>query len=146
MFGYPIEQEKLLEMGANIGADVPFCMVGGTAYATGKGTEITPMPDMPDCFIVIARGNRGISTPWAFGELDRIYDDFSEKAYRPYDMTSLKKSVDEGILTNIGGGLYNIFENAVSSICPEISDIKNTMIECGSCAYERKRNGGLWIV
>ena len=133
IFGYPVKQERLLEIGGNIGADVPFCMVGGTAYASGKGTLITPISDMPDCFIVIAKGKKGISTPWAFGELDRIYENFNEIAYSPYDITVLKESIEAGRVADMGGALYNIFEKAVSSICSEVVDIKETMLECGAC-------------
>jgi 4-diphosphocytidyl-2-C-methyl-D-erythritol kinase len=133
MFGYPIAFERLLEIGGDIGADVPFCMVGGTAFATGKGTHIAPISDMPDCFIVIAKGSQGVSTPWAFGELDRIYENFSQRVYAPYDVSVLKKSIDMGDLTSVGGALYNIFEKAVFSVCSEPLEIKNTMLEFGSC-------------
>ena len=133
MFGYPIAFERLLEIGGDIGADVPFCMVGGTAFATGKGTDIEPLPDMPDSYIVIAKGSQGVSTPWAFGELDRIYDNFSRRAYSPYDISSLKQSIEAGNVAGMGKELYNVFEKAVFPICEEALDIKNTMLECGSC-------------
>ena len=133
MFGYPVQFERLLEIGGEIGADVPFCMVGGTAFATGKGTLITPIADMPDCFIVIAKGDQGISTPWAFGELDRIHGDFSQGRYAPYDASDLKKSIDAGKVADVGEALYNIFEEAVFSICSEPFDVKNILLECGSC-------------
>ena len=87
MFGNRISRKRLLELGATLGADVPFCMVGGTAYADGKGDVLHSLPDISDCYMVIAVGGEGVSTPWAYGELDRIFNNFSENIISPYFKT-----------------------------------------------------------
>ena len=125
MFGNRISRKRLLELGATLGADVPFCMVGGTAYADGKGDVLQSLPDISDRYMVIAVGGEGVSTPWAYGELDRIFNNFSEEHNRP------KPSFfsNEDLLKN----LYNIFEEAILPARPIACELKDIMLSSGAC-------------
>lgn len=62
--------ERLAEIGAQVGSDVPYCVLGGTALAEGRGERLTPLPAMPDCHIVVCKPPFPISTPELFGCID----------------------------------------------------------------------------
>ena len=83
LLGEPLEEGELCRLGARLGADVPFCIVGGTKYADGKGDVLHDFPKMPDCFIVAACGGEGVSTPWGYGLLDELYGGFEDGSYTP---------------------------------------------------------------
>ena len=70
LHGEPLSEEALLTLGARLGADVPFCLLGGTALATGIGTELTPLPPLPPCYFVVVKPEGGVSTPEAYRLLD----------------------------------------------------------------------------
>ena len=66
-----IEEEKLLKIGEGLGADVPYCMKGGTCLAEGIGEILTPLPELPKCNIIIAKPqNKGISTKNIFSKVN----------------------------------------------------------------------------
>ncbi len=130
--GEPLSCEQLFSLGANLGADVPFCMQGGTAFANGKGDVLHPFPEMPDCFIVVARGGEGASTPWAYRTLDEIYCDFSGGVYTPRDISALKSALEEKEIDKLGERLYNIFESAILPHRPIAVQIKESLISNGA--------------
>lgn len=132
LFEYPMSSERLLEFAALIGADVPFCMLGGTAAAHGKGDKISTFLPTPECYIVIAKGSEGISTPWAYRELDRIYSDFSEESYAPHDSSPLCSAIESGDLKKMANSLYNVFESAILPICRDACHIKEVLKESGA--------------
>lgn len=72
LYGTNLSTEQLCDIGVKIGADVPFCIVGGTKYCTGIGEIITEASALEECYIVIAKGNTGISTKNAFGKIDAL--------------------------------------------------------------------------
>lgn len=122
LLGTGYSEEKLCEIGVKLGADVPFCIVGGTKICRGIGEIMSPAPALEDCFIVIGKGGRGISTKEAYRKIDslavRNAADIS-----PYDgsVSSVKK---------IGG---NIFE-AVAD-CADVLTVKETLLQYGAeCA------------
>lgn len=67
-----LSEEKLCEIGAKVGADVPFCIKGGTVLCEGIGEIMTALPPLPKCTIVIGKGGRGVSTKEAYAAIDRI--------------------------------------------------------------------------
>ena len=68
--GKPLPVDTLAAISAKLGADVPFCVVGGTALATGIGTDLSPLPALPDCCFVVVKPDGGVSTPQAYRLLD----------------------------------------------------------------------------
>lgn len=70
LHGEPLAEEALLSLGARLGADVPFCLLGGTALATGIGTDLSPLPALPSCYFVVVKPEGGVSTPEAYRLLD----------------------------------------------------------------------------
>lgn len=118
-----LSQNELADIGEQIGADVPFCVYGGTMTAGGIGTILSPLPDMPDCSIVIVKPDIAISTAEAYRLSDKKgYDTLA-------DSETVVGGIAEGDIAEIGKGLYNKFEDIVS--IPEIEDIKQIMSEFG---------------
>ncbi len=98
--------EELCTIGAKIGADVPFCVVGGTMLAEGIGEILTPFPSLPKCHIVISGGVGKVSTPEAY----RLIDNTPPSSRG--DIAALRAATEAGDLAAIGKHLYNRFEDA----------------------------------
>lgn len=132
LYDLPLSNTELIELGASLGADVPFCMTCGTAFGDGKGDRLQPIPDLADCYIVVARRGEGVSTPWAYGELDRIYDDFARDTGDCKSVEAMMRALEKGELDGVCKNMRNIFEYAVIPQRPEVLSIKNTLIKGGA--------------
>ena len=129
----PLDTERLCNIGARLGADVPFCIRGGTAYADGRGDILHPFPEMPDCFIVAACGGEGVSTPWGYGLLDRLFDGFGEdSSYIPRKTEALRAAIESGSVADICGSMYNIFEAPVLERRPVARELKKMLLDGGA--------------
>ncbi|MBQ9085754.1 MAG: 4-(cytidine 5'-diphospho)-2-C-methyl-D-erythritol kinase [Clostridia bacterium] len=124
MHGNPLSVEELCSLGTKLGADVPFCVVGGTSYANGRGDRLHPFPSMPYGYLVCACEGEGVSTPWAYSLLDQKYGNFSEKeAYTPCSMDALRDACLKGSLEDVASSMYNIFEEPVLSQRPVAAEL-----------------------
>ncbi len=130
--GEPLSESELLVLGGRLGADVPFCIKGGTGYADGTGAELHPFPEMPACHLVAACGKEGVSTPWAYSELDRRYSDFTDGTYAPFGTERLKTAFESGDIADMAKNMYNIFESAIEPERPEVTEIKTFMLDNGA--------------
>lgn len=119
-----LSMEELAEIGENVGADVPFCIYGGTMSAGGIGTILSPLPDMPDCHIVIVKPEFKVSTKDAYEKSDSVG---YENCKSSEDLTN---AVCNGNVEAISDNLYNKFEEVVD--IDEISDIKAMMKKYGA--------------
>ena len=115
---------ELAEMAEEIGADVPFCLYGGTMTAGGIGTILNPLPDLPDCRFVIVKPEIKVSTAEAYRKSDTV--GYAHLA----NGDKVVSGICNGDLSEIGRGLYNKFEKVVD--IPEIDDIKAMMLDCGA--------------
>lgn len=122
-----IPQDALLSIGARLGADVPFCMCGGTRLTRGVGDIISDFRPMPDHAIVIAYMGEGVSTPEAYRDLDMLYDSF--RSYTPH--TALLDTLNTDPC-GISRGMFNIFEDVVISKRPAVKHLKDSMLELGA--------------
>lgn len=136
MLGEPLSMKELCELGASLGADVPFCITGGTAYADGKGDLLHPIDPMPDCMILAACEGEGVSTPWAYGLLDRLHGGFEAGCdYQPKGTDALREALREKNIEAVASAMYNIFEEPVLEQRPVAADVKRVITECGAlCA------------
>lgn len=130
--GYPLTDGELLSLGAKLGADVPFCIAGGTKYADNYGERVHSFAKMPECFVVVACGKEGVSTPWAYSTLDKKYGDFAAGQYIPRDISPLETAMREGDIEEMSGRIYNVFEYAIEPERPEVTLIKNRLLEYGA--------------
>ena len=126
-------EEELLSLGARLGADVPFCLVGGTRIARGIGEIMQPCAPIPDCTLVIARGGSGVSTPWAYGALDAMYGDFcAQGSDSEQRLAYLTDAMQAGNLSAMTDGMYNIFESVVLPVHEVARDLKADMLAGGA--------------
>lgn len=124
LFGHPIETETLLSIAQKVGADVPFCLLGGTRLASGIGEILTEKPKMPDCFIVIVKPNENISTANAYALVDSC-----ENLIRP-DNKAAVSALENGELTALSKEMRNVFEQATGT--EKTKAIKEALIKCGA--------------
>lgn len=131
--GEPLTLNELCLLGSKLGADVPFCIVGGSAYADGKGDVLHPFPSMPDCVLVAACEGEGVSTPWAYGLLDRKYHDFSlEYDYIPRKTDGLRQALERNDLGAVCENMYNIFEEPILTERLVAARVKRILLEEGA--------------
>ena len=121
LYGTHLPQETLLELGVRIGADVPFCLVGGTAMCTGIGEQIQPLPALADCAVVIAQPTEGVSTAAAYAALDG-----APLSDRP-NHNAMLVALTLRDLPAVGHQLANVFQpalhiTAVEAICRRMAD------------------------
>lgn len=104
LFETSLSEEQLREIGLRVGMDVPFCIMGGCAFAEGRGETLTPLPPLPDCSITIAKPPKGMSTRYAF----KLYDSFGGKFTRP-DTQEMLAGIRIGDLDIIGRNMFSVF-------------------------------------
>ena len=136
--GNRFTEAELCEIGAAIGADVPFCVVGGTRLCRGIGEIMEPVCNRLDGTLVVAIGGEGVSTPVAFGELDRRYGAFKTVTATPAPLLS---AMEEGSLAAATGHFYNMFEEVIMPVRPVVGEIKETMHACGAKAAMMSGSG-----
>lgn len=120
-------QDKLQELGIKLGADVPFCIVGGTCLGEGKGEKITKLNPLPPFPVVIANPGFQVSTAWAYENIDNLGLTESTK-----NANILIDKINQKELSNISDDLFNIFELVVFRKYPILSELKDRLNKNGS--------------
>lgn len=122
----PFTVEELACLGAKIGSDVPFCVMGGTALVEGRGELLRPLPAMPDCFYCIVMPDFSVSTA-------QLYAAFDEEGstYCP-DTAGMIEALNRGDLLHTAGSVGNSFESLVSADHPQIKEMKDAMLDSGA--------------
>lgn len=123
--GKPFSTAQLCEMSKKVGADVPFCILGGTCKAYGTGTDIEKLDDLPDCLILLCKPPINISTPVAY----KLCDDFGFDRER-LNTKNIIGGLKTGNLFTITSNLYNKFEEVLN--LSVVQNIKDTMLAYGA--------------
>ncbi len=126
LFDLNLTEEKLMELGVKIGADVPYCVMQGTALSEGIGEVLTAVPPMPDCYIAIAKPPVGVSTKWVYQNL-RV----SELERHP-DIDGMVDALKAGDLKGVADRMENVLETVTIPEHPEIEEIKDIMKDRGA--------------
>lgn len=126
MFGLRLSKKELMERGVKLGADVPYCIMGGTALAEGIGDILTPIKDMPPCYIVLAKPGINVSTKVVYGSL-RV----DEIESHP-DIDGLIQSIEDQDLYGMAGKIGNVLEGVTEKMYPVIGEIKEKMMDLGA--------------
>lgn len=126
LFGLSLADEKLLEIAARLGSDVPFCLHGGTAFAYGRGEKIRQLPDLNRLNLVLVNPGIPISTPWAYAQ----YDQSGKASNLPVDQ--LLQVIEEGKEINWQEGWGNDLEEVVLREYKELSLIKERLKAMGA--------------
>lgn len=126
IFQLGLKQEKLMEIGLKLGADVPFCIMRGTALAEGIGEVLTPLPPMPKCPVLIAKPGVSVSTKFVYENL-RI-NDYTKHP----DIDGIAQAIKKKNLKDVASGMGNILETVTIPKYPVIDEIKSVMMENGA--------------
>ncbi len=126
LFGLHLSKQELMELGVKLGADVPYCVLRGTALSEGIGEVLTPLPPMPDCYILIAKPSISVSTKFVYENLRA-----NELEHHP-DIDGMVEAIKEGSLQGITDRMENVLETVTILAHPIIKDIKNCMKENGA--------------
>lgn len=126
LFHCGLSKEKLMELGVQIGADVPYCVLRGTALAQGIGEKLTVLPPMPDCWILIGKPGISVSTKYVYTTLDLNTD-----TVHP-DIDGMKKALEDGNLYGITERMGNVLQDVTIPAYPEVERIKEQMKTLGA--------------
>ena len=136
MTGAGLSLPELAEIGQRVGSDVPYCVLGGTALAEGRGELLTPLPPLPPCYVTICKPHFPISTPQLFAQADS-----KRLTCRP-DTDGLLRALDAGDLIGVARRLYNVFEDVLEPRRrKEVDAIKAALIDCGALGASMSGSG-----
>lgn len=126
LFDLHLSKQELMELGVKLGADVPYCVLRGTALSEGIGEILTPLPSIPNCHILIAKPPISVSTKFVYENLK-----VNELEKHP-DIDGMVESIKEGSLQGITDRMENVLETVTIPAYPVIEEIKDCMKENGA--------------
>ena len=136
LMGLNLPQQRLEEIGSQVGSDVPYCVGGGTALAEGRGEVLTPLPPLPNCHVVLCKPAFSVSTPELFKALDGC------RIRRRPDTAGLIDALAAKDLPGVARRMYNVFEDVLPQRrYQEICAIKNTLIQHGALGASMSGTG-----
>lgn len=127
LFNLKLSQKDLMERGVKIGADVPYCIMRGTALAEGIGEVLSPLPPMIKCPVLIAKPGISVSTKQVYTALDSCFDTVEHP-----DIDGLIADIKANDLKALCGHMGNVLEDVNIPLHPVIADIKASMMENGA--------------
>ena len=126
LFELGVSQQELMELAVKVGADVPYCILGGCALSEGIGEVLTPLPNPPYCEMVIAKPDINVSTKYVYENLN-----LPELKKHP-DIDGIKAAIEAGNLDGVIERLENVLESVTVKKYGIIQDIKDEMISLGA--------------
>ncbi len=126
LFDLGLKKKDLMARGVKLGADIPYCILKGTALSEGIGEKLSPLPKMPSCYILIAKPNIHVSTKYVYTNL--VLD---EHTIHP-DIDRMISAMAHRDLADLCGHLGNVLETVTIPAHPEIHSIKQCMMENGA--------------
>lgn len=126
MFCLNLSEEELKKRGVLLGADIPYCISGGTALAEGIGEVLTVLNPMPACYIVLAKPGIGVSTKFVYGNLK-----VDEIKSHP-DIDGIIEAINSGDVKGMAKKLGNVLEEVTMEEYPVIEQIKQDMKNMGA--------------
>ena len=118
---------ELAKIGEQVGSDVPYCVLGSTALAEGRGEILRELPALPKCWAVLCKPDFSVSTPALFGKIDSV-----RLRCHP-DTEGVLHALEQGDLPGVARRLYNVFEDALPERCAQkVNQVKNILIDCGA--------------
>lgn len=128
MFGLGLTMQQLMDRGVRIGADVPYCVMRGTALSEGIGEVLTPLPPIPQCQVLIAKPGISVSTKF-------VYDNLHANELKPEqhpDIDGMVEAIRNQDLLQIAARFGNVLEQVTVKEYPVIEEIKNVMKDYGA--------------
>ena len=136
-YGEPMSLTELAELGAQVGSDVPFCVVGGTVMCEGRGEILTKLPDIPQLIFIICKPEFSVSTPVLYRQLDAVEDPLHP------DNNAMETAIYAGDIAGIVRNIENAFDPVVSGDHPEINHIKEIYRTHGALAAQMTGSGSV---
>lgn len=121
-----LDEQDLMDLGVQIGADVPFCIMGGTALSEGIGEKLTPLKSFKDKEILLAKPGVGVSTADVYKNLD-----IENLKDRP-DIEKIMSLIEKDDTRGLAHDMKNVLESVTTKLHPQIEEIKKEMIACGA--------------
>lgn len=131
----PLSILALAELGSQVGSDVPFCVICGTAMVEGRGERLRKLPDIPDCVFVVCKPDFSVSTPELYRKLDQTVI-----AHRPNNM-AMESALLSGDINRVAQEVYNVFDSVVTSDHLELNYIKSICNSYGAIAQQMTGSG-----
>ncbi|MGM9552460.1 MAG: 4-(cytidine 5'-diphospho)-2-C-methyl-D-erythritol kinase [Clostridia bacterium] len=135
LYDASLSVKKLCEMGKLLGADVPYCIIGGTRLAEGIGEKLSPLPPLPPCYIVLVKPAFSISTKWVYDNIDSC----PNIVHPPTDR--LIEGLEKGNLHQICQNMGNVLEDVSIAHYPVLSQVKEDLISSGAIASQMSGSG-----
>lgn len=118
MFQLGVTEEEICRMAVKVGADVPYCVMGGTALAEGIGEILTPLPDTPDCLVLVAKPDIFVSTKY-------VYENLHADTLQAHpDIDGMVQAIRRGSLDGVIDRMGNVLETVTEREYPVIGEIK----------------------
>jgi len=121
LYGLGLSREQLREQGVKLGADIPYCIMGGTYLSEGIGEILTPVPKMPKCHVLVAKPHISVSTKWVYENLHA-----NELTHHP-DMDAMLAAIEAGDLRRLASKMENVLETVTVHRYPVIGEIAAKM-------------------
>ncbi len=134
-YGDPLSVLALAELGAQVGSDVPFCVLCGTAMVEGRGERLRRLPDMPDCIFVVCKPDFSVSTPELYRKIDSV-----AIGHRP-DHQAMESALLAGDLEKVAHNVCNVFDPVVTQEHLELNYIKSLFHQYGAVGYQMTGSG-----
>lgn len=128
MYGLGLSCKDLMERGVKLGADVPYCILRGTALAEGIGERLTVLPPMPKCYLLIAKPGVNVSTKYVYENLHA--NDLTAEQHP--DVDAMIEALKEKDLAALSSRMGNVLETVTVSAYPVIDRIKKCMMSAGA--------------
>lgn len=135
LFSLPLDTDSLADLGRQIGADVPFCIKGGTMLAQGIGDVLTPLKSFPPTPIVLVKPRIGVSTPWVYKNLKL------DSVTRHPDTKMLVDAVNRGDVVAVAGNMCNVLETVTIPKYGIIAGIKEKLQKLGAAGSMMSGSG-----
>ena len=135
----PLTPMALADVGAKVGSDVPFCVIGGTVMCEGRGERLRPITPMPDCVILVCKPEFSMSTPALYRQLDE-----SEMMNHP-DNDAMEAALKNGDLNSIGKLLSNVFDPVVSASYPLMDQLRQMYMDAGALGCQMSGSGSAFF-
>ncbi len=134
-YGSPLSIMALAELGEQVGSDVPFCVLCGTAMVEGRGERLRKLPDLPECFFVVCKPDFSVSTPELYKKIDSV-----AIAHRP-DNRAMESALMAGDIEKVAQNLYNVFDPIVTADHLELNYIKSICNSYGALGFQMTGSG-----
>lgn len=126
LFSLGMTTEEMQKLGVRIGADVPYCIIGGTALSEGIGEILSPLPAPPQCILLVAKPEIDVSTKFVYENLHA-----NELQVHP-DIDGMIEAIRKKDLSGITERMGNVLETVTVKAYPVIEELKELMKSCGA--------------